>query len=170
MEAEGCLYPFDEEGRRIKPSRLPARLAGLRADPYRDLAWSVREAGGYDKGTRPYSEFAWADYFREQISERAIDRDYDAAVAKAVQLARRKDAAGLPGCRATGRTEWGNLPGRGLPGCWSRCRVDGLVLGEADANVAARRILDDPKLGTGLTRRYQPARVVCKPVDPIGPP
>lgn len=100
MEAQGRLHPFDAEGRRIKPQRLPLRLGGLRADPYRDLAWSVREAGGYDKVTKPYSEFEWAAYFRVRIGERAIARDYEAAVSRAVQLAHSKDAARLPGYRA----------------------------------------------------------------------
>ena len=100
MEAKGRLYPFDEAGRRIRPSRLPVRLGGLRADPYRDLAWSVREAGGYDKVARPYSEFEWADYFRGRITEAALARDYDAAVQRAVRLARKKTASRLPGYRA----------------------------------------------------------------------
>lgn len=97
MEAQGKLYPFDEKGRRIPPSQLPSGLPELRHDPYRDLAWYVREAGGFAKSPQPYAEFRWADYYRERISARALRSDFDAAVTRAVKLARCKTAAGLPG-------------------------------------------------------------------------
>lgn len=70
MEAEGRLYPYDEFGRRIPPSLLPTSLHALRHDPFRDLAWEVREAEGFDKAPEPYAEFHWANFFREQIPSR----------------------------------------------------------------------------------------------------
>jgi hypothetical protein len=97
MEADGRVYPFDAEGRRIKPTRLPSRLNALREDSFRDLAWSVREAGGFAKSRLPFAEFQWADYFRVHVSERLVKRDYDAAVARALKLARAKAACELPG-------------------------------------------------------------------------
>lgn len=100
MEANGCLYPFDATGQRVRPSRLPAGLHALKEDPYRDLAWSVREAGGFEKSRIPYAEFRWAAFFRERISERTLRTNYDAAVAKAVRLCRSRDAIELPGYAA----------------------------------------------------------------------
>jgi hypothetical protein len=97
MEADGRVYPFDGDGQRISPARLPRRLGGLRADAYRDLAWSVREAGGFHKTRAPYAEFVWADFLRPRISEQALRRDYDGAVVKAVKLCRSRQAGGLPG-------------------------------------------------------------------------
>lgn len=97
MEASGRLHPFDNQGRRISPSRLPARLSGLDDDPYRDLAWSVRQEGGFTKTGEPYCEFVWADFFRDRLSRRLLRRDFEAAIKSAVRLARSPDAAHLPG-------------------------------------------------------------------------
>ncbi len=97
MEASGRLYPFDEEGRRVRPSRLPGALHALREDPFRDLAWSVREAGGFAKSPVPFAEFRWAEFFRAHLSERTLRRDYERAVARALKLSRCPEARGLPG-------------------------------------------------------------------------
>lgn len=97
MEASGRLYPFDESGHRIRPSGLPPALHALRHDPFRDLAWSVREAGGFAKSPVPYAEFRWAAFFREHISARTLRTNYDSAVAKALRLTATREAANLPG-------------------------------------------------------------------------
>ena len=97
MEAAGFLYPFDEEGNRVRPERLPNWLHALRHDPYRDLAWEVREAGAFTKVGVPYSEFRWATFFRGHIPMRVIRGDHEGAVRKALKLARSRDAADLPG-------------------------------------------------------------------------
>lgn len=97
METEGRLHPFDECGQRIPPSRLPTSLSELRHDPYRDLAWEVREAGGYEKVTQPYAEFVWANFFRKRITLSMMKRDPKAVLLFAMQLARSKYAARMPG-------------------------------------------------------------------------
>lgn len=97
MEQQGLVYPFDERGERVPLSRMPRDMSGLRADPYRDLAWSVREAGGFKKSRAPYSEFRWAEFFRTTIPTRIVDDDYERAVELATKLARSPAAAGLPG-------------------------------------------------------------------------
>jgi hypothetical protein len=97
MEAKGRLYPFDERGERVAPSRLPTWLHALRHDPYRDLAWSVREAGGFRKVKVPYTEFLWADHFREHIPLSLVRRDYNASIARALKLASSPNARCLPG-------------------------------------------------------------------------
>ncbi len=97
MEEEGLLYPFDEKGRRIHPTHLPRAIVALRADPFRDLAWSVRENGGFRKTRVPFAEFRWAEFFRHEIPQRLVTNDYDKAVSRAHKLARSDAARGLPG-------------------------------------------------------------------------
>jgi hypothetical protein len=97
MEADGRLYPYDEFGRRIQPSLLPPSLHALRHDPYRDLAWEVREADGFHKVAEPYAEFRWANFFREHISPTTIRRNPKDAVRLALKLCKSRLAARLPG-------------------------------------------------------------------------
>jgi hypothetical protein len=97
MEAAGWVYPFDERGERVSLSDLPARLDALRSDLYRDLAWSVRVAGGFVKSPEPFAEFRWAEFFRANLARRALREDYEAAVKSAHRLARSKEAKALPG-------------------------------------------------------------------------
>lgn len=99
MEVQGFVYPFDETGSRVPLSRMPRGISKLKADPYRDLAWSVREAGGFKKTRAPYSEFRWAEFFRTTIPTCIVSENYDRAVSIAVKLARSAAAAGLPGYR-----------------------------------------------------------------------
>jgi len=97
MIANGWAYPFNEEGEPIAHRHIPASIAQLRADPYRDLAWSVRENGGFEKSWLNYSEFRWANYFRTSIDPRVVEDDYERAVALALRLAKSSSAAHLPG-------------------------------------------------------------------------
>lgn len=97
MEADGRLYLFDEDGHRSALDRLPTCLWDLRDDPYRDLAWEVREAGGFRKSPVPYAEFRWANFFRDRITLASMRRDYESAIVKAKKMARRQGAAELPG-------------------------------------------------------------------------
>lgn len=100
MEEDGRLHPFDRAGRRIHPDRLPKRIDGLAHDPYRDLAWSVRGEGGFDKSMLPYSEFLWANFFRTRIPIKLVQHQYPAAVRRAMHLAGTRAGAGLPGFAA----------------------------------------------------------------------
>ncbi len=97
MEMLGWLHPYDEAGRRICPTRLPTTIDKLRSDCYRDLAWQVREAGGFQKTQIPFCEFAWANFFRSNIPLAMVRRDFDFAYERAMRLARTPDAKGLPG-------------------------------------------------------------------------
>jgi hypothetical protein len=102
MAALGWLHAYDAMGRKICPTRLPTTLDKLRFDRHRDLAWSVREAGGFEKVAIPFAEFAWANFFRERIPISLVNRDFDVAHERAMRLARSRDARRLPGslCRA----------------------------------------------------------------------
>jgi hypothetical protein len=97
METDGRAYPYDEDGRRVRPEHLPRRLHGLRDDPFRDLAWEVREAGGYIKTRTPYAEFQWANLFREHIKHASVRRKTASAFERAMKLCRSNEAVGLPG-------------------------------------------------------------------------
>jgi hypothetical protein len=97
MEAVGRLYPFDENGERVAPSRLPTWLYALRHDPYRDLAWAAREDGGFAKASTPYAEFRWADFLRARIPLNLLRRDWEAATDRAVKLCHSRAAAHMPG-------------------------------------------------------------------------
>ena len=44
--------------------RPPQSLAALADDPYRSLAWLVRDRGGFCRTELEFAEFAWADFFR----------------------------------------------------------------------------------------------------------
>jgi hypothetical protein len=97
MAALGWLHAYDSRGRTVCPTRLPSSLAQLRPDSYRDLAWSVRKTGGFIKTTVPFSEFAWANFFRRHIPESTLTRDFGLAHERAMQLASSYRARHLPG-------------------------------------------------------------------------
>ncbi len=66
-------------------------------DPFRSLAGELRRAGGFAKDTTPFSEFLWADFLRRRIKRKAVERNFDDALERALALAK-SDAAGyLPG-------------------------------------------------------------------------
>jgi len=101
MEADGRVYPYDEDGLRVAHDTLPKRLHGLRDDPFRDLAWEVRAAGGYKKTRIPYAEFQWANLFREHIKLTTVRRKHASAFDRAMKLCRSREAADLPGFIST---------------------------------------------------------------------
>ena len=68
MHEQNCVYLFDRSGGGPQqPETLPAHIKDLKFDPYRSLAWIVREHHGYIKNNAPFSEFKWANYFRTRI-------------------------------------------------------------------------------------------------------
>lgn len=91
------LYDQFGEGPR-SPLYLPDDIRGLADDPYRSLAWAVREAGGYDGTKKTYAEFDWANFFRSRRLLTSKDRkSFARAVKKAVKLAKSSEAKALPG-------------------------------------------------------------------------
>lgn len=76
MDAHNWLYPYDKAGRPCAWENLPRYVGGLIDDPYRSLAGDVREAGGFTKTPMPYSEFLWADYFRDHIRKKTLESKY----------------------------------------------------------------------------------------------
>jgi hypothetical protein len=97
MDNRGWCHPYDEDGRRRDFDDIPAAVAKMPDDPYRSLAGELRRAGGFAKDSTPFSEFIWADFLRRRIKVGRIRDNFDAALAKALALAKLADAAYLPG-------------------------------------------------------------------------
>ncbi len=97
MEAENKVYLRDETGALRQPEELPTRLDALADDPYRSLAYFVKERGGFLKSKQPFAEFLWAEFFRYRIRVGTSDGAFEAAVRQGVKWARHPEAASLPG-------------------------------------------------------------------------
>jgi hypothetical protein len=97
LDNRGWCYPYDQNGVRRGFDDIPASIARLRDDPYRSLAGELRRLGGFSKETVPFSEFLWADFFRRRLKRKAVEKDFAAAVEKAMRLAKSQEASYLPG-------------------------------------------------------------------------
>jgi hypothetical protein len=93
----GWCHPFDAEGQRLGYDDIPSRIARLADDPFRSLAGALRRAGGFAKDTTPFSEFTWADFLRRRVDRKLVRADFDAALARALKLARSPAGIHLPG-------------------------------------------------------------------------
>ena len=69
----------------------------MRDDPYRSIAWVVRDNGGYRDTDELFAEFHWANFFRSRIPLEMVQNDFLKAVEEAMKLASSKDAEKLPG-------------------------------------------------------------------------
>ena len=73
MHERNMVYLFDQAGGGPQqPQTLPKHIKDLAFDPYRSLAWIVREQHGYIKNNAPFSEFKWANFFRTRV---LLDQD-----------------------------------------------------------------------------------------------
>jgi hypothetical protein len=97
MDNRSWMHPFDTEGVRRHYKDIPKRVTGLVDDPFRSLAGELRRAGGFAKDTTPFSEFLWADFLRRRMKRKLVDRDFNRAMEKALQLAKSIEANYLPG-------------------------------------------------------------------------
>jgi hypothetical protein len=88
---------IDPNGKAVSPSALPKRIWQLKDDPYRSLAYFVREEGGFLKTKTPFVEFIWADFFRKYIRPEEIKRSFNKALERAFELAQSPKARSLPG-------------------------------------------------------------------------
>jgi hypothetical protein len=104
MDHKGWAHPYDETGCRQDFKNIPKSVSELIDDPYRSLAGATRRQGGFAKDSTPFSEFLWADFFRDHVKASVIKQDFQAALAKALDLAHSKDANYLPGwCGPNGK-------------------------------------------------------------------
>lgn len=97
MDNRSWMHPFDADGVRRHYKDIPKSITELVDDPFRSLAGELRRAGGYAKDTTPFSEFLWADFMRRRMKRKLVERDFDRAVEKALQLAKSPEANYLPG-------------------------------------------------------------------------
>lgn len=90
---------FDERGRALDPTQLPANVADLPDFPYRSLAGFAEDLSFFDKpGNGYFIEFAWAKYFGEQLDWAPVnERNLEQRVEEARHLACLPAAASLPG-------------------------------------------------------------------------
>jgi hypothetical protein len=94
---------FDQFGGGPHPPKLlPLNVRGLADDPFRSLAWAVREQGGFEKVSAPFCEFKWAEFFRSRIHLHRHDEALKNALEEALKLATTPEARHLPGW--TGRS------------------------------------------------------------------
>jgi hypothetical protein len=98
MKRLGWTHLYDQFGNGPHaPALLPLNVRGLADDPFRSLAWAVREAGGFEKVETPFCEFHWADFFRKKVQLARTDFGMDKALKHALELAVKPDAKHLPG-------------------------------------------------------------------------
>ena len=97
MDSRHWTHPFDDAGRRRDYKDIPKSVTRLIDDPFRSLAGELRRAGGYAKDETPFSEFIWADFLRRRMKRKGVERDFQRAVEKALELGRSMDANYLPG-------------------------------------------------------------------------
>jgi hypothetical protein len=97
LDNRALCHPYNDEGHRVDFDGIPGSIDKLVDDPYRSLAGNLRHVGGYSKDLTPFSEFLWADFLRNRVKRKTIDKDFDAALDKALTLAKSQDASYLPG-------------------------------------------------------------------------
>jgi hypothetical protein len=105
MISRKWTYLYDENGKGpLSPHSLPATIKDLKDDPYRSLAWEVRERGGFSESDEPFSEFQWANYFRKKIKLNP-DSNMDQIIGKAITLSHAPEAHALPGYLKSGEIQ-----------------------------------------------------------------
>ncbi len=99
MIRENWVYLYDQFGMGPhSPKALPSDVRCLADDPFRSLAWAVRDAGYIKKHDMPFFEFKWAAFFRLNLDiELHSKSNFKSAIALAIKLAKSKEARHLPG-------------------------------------------------------------------------
>ncbi len=92
-------YLYDQFGMGPhSPYHLPMDIRSLADDPYRSLAWVLREDGFIAKVDTPFFEFKWAAFFRFNLNLALHSKsDFKDVTKEAQKLAKSKLAAHLPG-------------------------------------------------------------------------
>jgi hypothetical protein len=91
-------YLYDEKGNGpLDPQLLPKSLKDLKDDPFRSLAWAVRERDGFRVSTDPFAEFQWANFFRTKFNVSDAKVNIVPFIQKALKLCHTSAASGLPG-------------------------------------------------------------------------
>lgn len=91
------VHAYDANGHRCPFEDIPKSVAKLKDDPCRSMAGALRRVGGFAKDTELFGEFLWADFVRRKLGRKTIIKDFDAALKKALVLAKSPEAKYLPG-------------------------------------------------------------------------
>jgi len=98
MKTNNYIWLYDTDGNNINLSQflllLPDSIKKLRDDPYRSLAGIVRKEGGFTKDITPFSEFHWANFYRNKIPNVNFSNK---TVEYAIYLSTTDEAKDLPG-------------------------------------------------------------------------
>jgi hypothetical protein len=97
LDNRAWCHPYDTEGRRTDFAAIPASIDKLLDDPFRSLAGDLRHAGGFAKDVTPFAEFLWADFLRKRFKRKSVQKNFAAALRKALALSKTRAAAYLPG-------------------------------------------------------------------------
>ncbi|MGZ3723640.1 MAG: ParB-like protein [Bdellovibrionales bacterium] len=80
------------------PLALPADIRCMADDPYRSLAWALRDQGFIKKIDTPFFEFQWAAFLRHNLEFKLHSKsNFDQFIKVAKDLAKSKSASHLPG-------------------------------------------------------------------------
>jgi hypothetical protein len=98
MIARKWAYLYDNKGNGpLDPRRLPKTVKDLEDDPFRSLAWAVRERDGYRQTEEPFAEFQWANFFRLKFPAEGANANMEKLIREALKLCHTFSARGLPG-------------------------------------------------------------------------
>jgi hypothetical protein len=98
MADAGWVYLNDQFGKGPHPPKyLPIDVRGLADDPFRSLAWELREKKGFTKTEKPFCEFSWANFLRQHIETHPGRVGFEAALKVALDLCHKPEAKKLPG-------------------------------------------------------------------------
>ncbi len=100
MQERKWVRLVDEAGATRAINELPKHVRSLKNDPYRSLAWVLRQSEAFKKTDLPFAEFEWADFFRTRITIGEGKEAWEAAVKEAIRLATEQKTAKLPGHEA----------------------------------------------------------------------
>ncbi len=101
MQAKQWVYLLDEKGQGpIAPATLPVSVADMRDDPYRSLAWAVRERNGYRDTGALFADLLWANFLRTRVKTPPEGDTFEKAIQEALGLVHAAAAAALPGYTA----------------------------------------------------------------------
>jgi hypothetical protein len=98
MIARKWAYLYDNKGNGpLDPQGLPKNIKDLKDDPFRSIAWAVREGGGYQESVDPFAEFQWANFFRKKLNAYDANANMEQLIQQALKLCHTPAARGLPG-------------------------------------------------------------------------
>jgi hypothetical protein len=97
LDNNDWCHAYDAAGKRCALADIPKSLSELADDPFRSLVSELIRAGGCAKTATPFFEFLWADFLRRRIKRPLVEKDFGAALVKALDLAKSPDARSLPG-------------------------------------------------------------------------